>query len=359
MPGDYTAVYTSTANGLDHYRHADWLGSNRLASSPSRTVLSTVAYAPFGETYVGSGTPDLSFTGQNPDTISNEYDFLYREYSNQGRWPSPDPAGLYAVDPTTPQSWNRYAYVFGSPLNGVDPAGLFPCPTLASNACALSQYQPHLPNLWGVNSNAWDEFDVLAMILGQGQTTDVASTINGVPAGETVTLFPGDLALLNLIGAGNGSNASGFFGRIKDKFLDFLAAHANYLPGVCTAGAFGFGTGGLGNAKGGLEGGVLVNKQLGQPTTAEPIGEAAYGPVGVGITPSETLVFVQPNSKVPAGVVFAANPQNSFINNSGISIGFFAGKAGHGSVGGVPAAGGFGGGAYLTFSSAANCVKNF
>jgi hypothetical protein len=38
---------------------------------------------------------------------------------------SPDPSGLAAVDPTSPQSWNRYAYVGNNPLNSVDPQGLF------------------------------------------------------------------------------------------------------------------------------------------------------------------------------------------------------------------------------------------
>jgi RHS repeat-associated protein len=123
LPGNATAIYTSA--GLDHYWHTDWLGSARLAASPTRTVLSTVAYVPFGETYAASGTPDLSFTGQNPDTISGDYDFLYREYSNQGRWASPDPAGLAAIDPTAPQSWNRYAYVLNSSTNLIDPLGLF------------------------------------------------------------------------------------------------------------------------------------------------------------------------------------------------------------------------------------------
>jgi RHS repeat-associated protein len=124
LPGNAMAVYTSA--GLDHYRHSDWLGSIRLTSSPSRTVLSTAAYAPFGESYAQSGSADLSFTGENQDTVSGDYDFLYREYSTQGRWPSPDPAGIAAVDPTTPQSWNRYAYVRNEPLNQTDPTGLCP-----------------------------------------------------------------------------------------------------------------------------------------------------------------------------------------------------------------------------------------
>ncbi len=41
----------------------------------------------------------------------------------QGRWVSPDPAGIGAVDMTNPQSWNRYAYVLNNPLSFVDPSG--------------------------------------------------------------------------------------------------------------------------------------------------------------------------------------------------------------------------------------------
>jgi RHS repeat-associated protein len=84
-----------------------------------------VAYAPFGEPYVQSGTSDPSFTGMNQDTAANLYDFPAREYSIQGRWPSPDPAGLAAVDLADPQTLNRYAYVRNSPLTLVDPYGLY------------------------------------------------------------------------------------------------------------------------------------------------------------------------------------------------------------------------------------------
>jgi RHS repeat-associated protein len=72
-----------------------------------------------------SGTADYSFTDMNQDTAANVYDFPAREYAGaQGRRPSPDPAGLAAVDPTNPQSWNRYAYVMNNPLIYVDPTGL-------------------------------------------------------------------------------------------------------------------------------------------------------------------------------------------------------------------------------------------
>lgn len=53
-------------------------------------------------------------------------DFLYRRYNpTQGRWISPDPAGLGAVNPANPQTRNRYAYVVNSPLTLTDPSGLF------------------------------------------------------------------------------------------------------------------------------------------------------------------------------------------------------------------------------------------
>jgi RHS repeat-associated protein len=125
------AVYNSS--GLAYYRHSDWLGSSRLASTPSRTIYSVTAYGAFGEPYAQAGTADASFTGQNQDTAPpTVYDFPAREYGIQGRWPSPDPAGLAAVTLTNPQTFNRYAYVTNNPLAATDPSGMRDC---ISNAC--------------------------------------------------------------------------------------------------------------------------------------------------------------------------------------------------------------------------------
>jgi RHS repeat-associated protein len=123
LTGGDTAVYTSS--GLAYYRHTDHLGSSRFASTPTQSLYADMAYSPFGELYAQSGAIDPSFTGQNQDTTSGLYDFLFREYDpNQARWTSPDPAGLTAVDLTNPQSWNRYAYVLNNPLANLDPTGL-------------------------------------------------------------------------------------------------------------------------------------------------------------------------------------------------------------------------------------------
>jgi RHS repeat-associated protein len=123
LPAGTAEVWSANMTS-PYYRHSDWLGSSRLASSPGRTVLFDGAYGPFGEAYAQTGTSDLSFTGMNQDTASNVYDFPAREYGIQGRWPSPDPAGLASASINDPQTWNRYAYVRNSPLNLLDPSGL-------------------------------------------------------------------------------------------------------------------------------------------------------------------------------------------------------------------------------------------
>ncbi|MDR3578202.1 MAG: RHS repeat-associated core domain-containing protein, partial [Anaerolineaceae bacterium] len=125
LPSGAVAVYNSS--GLAYYRHPDWLGSSRMATTPMRTLYYSTAYAPFGEaeTFIETGTTDRSFTGLNQDTNNSQYDFLYRSYSPvQGRWLSPDPAGLGVARPNNPQTWNRYAYVGNKPLQTVDSLGL-------------------------------------------------------------------------------------------------------------------------------------------------------------------------------------------------------------------------------------------
>ena len=123
LAGGSVAVYNSS--GLAYYRHSDWLGSSRFASTPARAMYFDGAYAPFGENYAQTGTTDLSFTGMNQDTVANLFDFPAREYNAiHGRWPSPDPAGLVAANTMGPQSWNRYSYVLNCPLDFLDPLGL-------------------------------------------------------------------------------------------------------------------------------------------------------------------------------------------------------------------------------------------
>jgi len=131
LPGGAVAVYNSS--GLAYYRHADGLGSARLSSDATRHSLSSDVYAPFGYDETSASGGYRSFTGQKQDIDSShtggQYDFLMREFNPiQGRWWTPDPAGLDAVDPEEPQSWNRFAYVGGRPLEETDEYGCVGCP---------------------------------------------------------------------------------------------------------------------------------------------------------------------------------------------------------------------------------------
>lgn len=139
LPGGGEAVYN--ASGLQWYRRADQLGSARLISSPGGGALTSIEYTPYGFDAAGSGTGYRSFTGAKQDIdyshSGGQYDFLMRKYNPiQGRWWTPDPAGLAAVDPSDPQSWNRYAYVDGTPLEATDPLGLIDVDTNPDDPCA-------------------------------------------------------------------------------------------------------------------------------------------------------------------------------------------------------------------------------
>jgi RHS repeat-associated protein len=120
------AQYTGTS--LSSYGHPNWLGTLQLQSTPSGEA-TAANLGPFGEqTAVQVGDADTLelFTGSAfSEKGSYLWDFPAREYNwNQARWITPDPAAINAVDPTNPQSWNRYAYVLNNPLNYVDPMGL-------------------------------------------------------------------------------------------------------------------------------------------------------------------------------------------------------------------------------------------
>jgi RHS repeat-associated protein len=132
LSGNALAIYNSSSGPL-YYAHADRLGNIRLATTPARAMYFDTAYAPFGETYASSGGSNLdpAYTGQMNDTSHRQdtagglYDFPIREYSTQGRWPSPDPIGKAATCAKDPQTQNRYSYVRNNPISYTDPTGGF------------------------------------------------------------------------------------------------------------------------------------------------------------------------------------------------------------------------------------------
>jgi len=288
---------------LGFYRHADWLGSDRLDSTPSRTVRMSEAYAPFGEPYTSSGSTDVAFTGQNQDTLAGLDDFPAREYSYQGRWASPDPAGLAAVDPTNPQSWNRYAYVMNNPLIWTDHSGL--CPddnSWGAQLCKAAQAFAGTPYY-----NTWDAFSLLF------------KTVCGTESCGT-TINPNAFNLLNTSGGGGSWVSWKLFSAIKDNLVQ-AACRALNPPDVITAGG-GVDAGFIGTA--GEQLGLAANGNSGQLSLVNTanldvgmISLDAYGYVG-------SIPKVANNSQLGGGFSSVANFTNH-VNiagqRTGISVG--------------------------------------
>jgi RHS repeat-associated protein len=120
------------------YATADHLGSPRVITNASGSVMSRHDYMPFGEE-LGAGTSGRTtgmgfsaggdtnrkqFTGYERDTETG-LDFAQARFygSIQGRFTSPDPFSASAVI-ADPQTFNRYAYCRNNPVNSTDPTGM-------------------------------------------------------------------------------------------------------------------------------------------------------------------------------------------------------------------------------------------
>ena len=115
------------ANGTTYFNRTDNLGTPRVSTDYTGAVKRTETMGPFGDGFTESfaGLDFTGFAGGVWDQENNGDHFGAREYAKtQGRWLTPDPSGLAAVDPSNPQTWNRHAYVRNNPVSGVDPTGL-------------------------------------------------------------------------------------------------------------------------------------------------------------------------------------------------------------------------------------------
>jgi RHS repeat-associated protein len=118
------------ANGTTYFNRTDNLGTPRVSTDYTGAVKRTETMGPFGDGFTESyaGLDFTGFAGGVWDQENNGDHFGAREYAKTpGRWLTPDPSGLAAVDPSNPQTWNRYAYVNNNPVSFTDPTGLKLC----------------------------------------------------------------------------------------------------------------------------------------------------------------------------------------------------------------------------------------
>ncbi|MEO8197599.1 MAG: RHS repeat-associated core domain-containing protein [Thermoanaerobaculia bacterium] len=117
------------ADGVRHFG-LDHLGTVRLITGPTGTVMATHTYYPFGReaTSAAQDAEPLKFTGHERDLLlsisstADDLDYMHARYRSPltSRFLSTDPV---LGTPSSPQSWNRYAYVQGNPLKFTDPTG--------------------------------------------------------------------------------------------------------------------------------------------------------------------------------------------------------------------------------------------
>ncbi len=109
---------------------SDHLGTPRLVTSSTGTMLETHKYKVFGEEIAGTfGLQPLKFAAMERDASSgNDYDHARYQSSTLGRFLSVDSTG---GDISVPQSLNGYNYALNNPLKFTDPDGQVPALAIA------------------------------------------------------------------------------------------------------------------------------------------------------------------------------------------------------------------------------------
>jgi RHS repeat-associated protein len=109
--------------GALYFLHGDHLGSATLTTDASGNRIGELRYTPYGVTrYEWGNTPtNRRYTGQRWEGFGL-YDYGARMYSPS--WARFVSADVVVAAPGKPQSLNRYAYVYNSPLRYTDPSGL-------------------------------------------------------------------------------------------------------------------------------------------------------------------------------------------------------------------------------------------
>lgn len=123
----------SYAGGATTFYHTNNLGSWTMATTQAGSVSNDFLAYPWGQDWQGGN----SVWADIPESNYGLGKIAFHRYFNinWGRWLSPDPAGLGAVDLTNPQSLNRYAYALNNPTTFTDPLGL-------QSGCTSAQHCP-------------------------------------------------------------------------------------------------------------------------------------------------------------------------------------------------------------------------
>ncbi len=174
LVAEYSDATPTVADGV-YYRTTDHLGSTRIVTDDTATVLTRRDYFPFGEevpvdsnhgdreekldggfaTYNASSGVNQKFTGQERDDETGLDYFRARNYAPcMALFMSPDPANAGAKL-RNPQSWNAYVYVENRPMSLVDNGGKCSGPPPNSPGCQEPTVQDDNLDYDPVCASAW------------------------------------------------------------------------------------------------------------------------------------------------------------------------------------------------------------
>lgn len=179
-------------NNTTYFMHKDWLGTIRNQTGVAGQPVQPAYSLPFGDAFgaPGSSLSWMYFAGLQWDGETYLDHASFRDYNpTQGRWMTPDPAGIAAVDPSNPQTWNRYAYVVNNVVNLTDASGLDGIRHCWSNdgfhvqwttdgsSCAGSAHNSAAGNLALLGGFA-SPLDVMTTVTGQERTGSIVLTFD-------------------------------------------------------------------------------------------------------------------------------------------------------------------------------------
>jgi RHS repeat-associated protein len=99
--------------------------TDRLGSVRANTQGEKFSYYPYGEERTVTPDGREKFGTYFRDSVGQDYAGQRYYNGGMGRFWNPDPAGVAAANPSSPGSWNGYAYTKGDPVNQADPSGMF------------------------------------------------------------------------------------------------------------------------------------------------------------------------------------------------------------------------------------------
>jgi RHS repeat-associated protein len=171
-----------------NWMHEDPVTKSKRVTNSSGAIISTIELDPWGADTNRSSNAAFQpkkFTSYERDGNGSD-EAMFRRYNRwHSRFDQPDPYdGSYSL--TDPQSFNRYAYVQGDPVNFVDPTGLKQCiPGDISPECDSSGFGG-----WGwgyLGGDGWGDPNPGRDIIGKAEVRYNRLAYNSLPLDESFT----------------------------------------------------------------------------------------------------------------------------------------------------------------------------